>query len=275
MGLGSFNLSEFSPRLLAALGYTIVSLFLFALFPLISGAGQGIHLLARGEGACELISGGVRFDRMAPVGTANSPNAVDWSGSDILTVTQTSGAETCTASTAPTAVPYYTPTGEKFTPTAAAVIDAGIAGWQDPASMFQDQPGLVGLVIGAIALIIGIGPLVIVGVLGYKALSYFRGSGAGGIAVGLMAALGAVIVVSLLATFVDFISIAYNAISPDRFSVYDTSLAALAGTIRQFWGVIFVASFLGLGGMFAFQGYQRYRQGRSGGMGKGESQMLG
>ena len=295
MSFGSFNLSAFSPRLMMALGYTIAALFLFAVFPLISGAGNTVFLEARSGGSCELVNGGTRFDKLALQKTVNnrvvSVDHTNWGSTtnsataqDVLEITQTSGASTCQARVLESATAdlnsatYYLPSGETVTidlPEAAAnvaVVPSTVATWVGPASMFQDQAGLVALVVGAIALIIGIGPLVVIGALGYTVLNIFRSNG-GGMAMMLMAALGAVIVVSLLGTYVDFISITYDAIDADRFTVYTQNLASLAGTIRQFWGVIFVASFLGLGGLVAYQGYQKFGGGGKGATKSGETQM--
>ena len=283
MNLGNFNLSMFGPRLMLALGYTIGALFFFALFPMISGAGNTIHLESRGEGSCETVNGGVRFDKLALQKTVSgNPLSVDetnWGSAtagDVVTIVQNSGtAGECQfpSGTNVASATYYLPTGETLTLTAKGTpdedIDATVATWVGPSSIFQDQPGLVAMVVGAVALVIGIGPLVIIGALGYQVLSYFKSDGMG-VSMMLMAALGAVIVVSLLGTFVDFISVTYDAIDAARFTVYTQSLASLAGTIRQFWGVIFVASFLGLGGMIAYQGYQKVK---GTGPAQGESQM--
>ena len=85
--------------------------------------------------------------------------------------------------------------------------------------------------------------------------------------------MGAIVCVSMLDIFIDFISISYDAIDPNRFSIFEGGLAGLGFTIKQFWSVIFIVSFFGLAGM-AFKGWWGGRQQRATAGGSGESQLL-
>lgn len=114
--------------------------------------------------------------------------------------------------------------------------------------MFTDNATLVDVVIGALALLIGVSPMSVLGMIGYYILNKFDME-QGTIATIIMVVLGAVITVSLLSTFIGFISTAYDAIDANRFSVFNTGLANLAVVIKQFWGVVLIVSFFGLGAL--------------------------
>ena len=294
----NFDMSSFSPKLIAAIVYTVAALFAFALFPTFNGAAQMWHLEARQDGACETKSG-TRFDRVVPMandrlaeafhgkaGEFGDPNKYDWSKG--ITVAQAATAGTChllSAFTAETAGFYevnklLTADGTTVTSivadTGAIAANAGItdgATWQKPASMFNDNRAIINIIIGATVLIIGIGPIMILGGVGLYLLNTFAG-GVSGPTKFLVGTLGAIVAVTLLGSFTDFISVSYDAVDPLRFTMYEHSIASLAGTIKQFWGLIFAAGWVGLGGYFGWQAFQNYRGSKNSGGGSG-SQVLG
>ena len=294
----NFDMSSFSPKLIAAIVYTVAALFAFALFPTFNGAAQGWHLEARQDGACETKSG-TRFDRVLPLaantaasvflgkgGEYNDPNKYDWGKG--LTVTQDGTAGTCHITSAFTAETdgYYgvnkllsadgTVVSGVVAATGAIAANADLtngATWERPASMFNDNRAIINIIIGATVLIIGIGPIMILGGVGLYLLNTFSG-GMTGPTKFLVGTLGAIVAVTLLGSFTDFISISYDAMDPDRFTMYEHSIASLAGTIKQFWGLIFAAGWVGLGGYFGWQAFQNYRGSRSSGGGS-DSQVLG
>ena len=290
----NFDISSFPWKLIGAIVYSVGALFAFALFPTFVGAGQGIHLEARDDGSCEYQ--GQRFDRVVIMNDSSDrldANEYDW-GSYGGTVTQATNAcevavgamTSLAAHTASSTVSVLTATGNEIkSVTVATAFTAGnadgkltfptTAEWESPKPMFNDNRSLVNIIIGAMVLIIGIGPIIVIGMIGYKLLGMFAG-GMSGPAKFLVAALGAVIAVSLLSTFTDFISIAYNAVDADRFTAFGTGLASLAATIRQFWAVIFVASFVGLGGYYGWGAAQQMRgRGRGRRGGRAEGSMMG
>ena len=251
MGL-NFDLSGFHIKLMAAIIYTVGALFAFAMFPLFNGAAQGFHLEARQEGSCE-TKAGVRFDRVVQIakvtgapnfnggtGEFEDPNKYDWSEAGI-TIERDGTTDVChTASTA--AAPGDNFEDKKLltadgtvvnlaaTATAASNLDLASGNkWASPANFLQDNRTIVNVVIGVLVLIIGIGPIAILGSIGKYLLDTFAG-GMGGAMKFLVATLGAVIAVTLLGTFVDFIDLAYDAVSSDRYTMYDVSIACLLYT---------------------------------------------
>ncbi len=280
MGLLNFDIGSFSPKLIAAIIYTVGALFAFALFPTFNGAAQGWHLEARQEGSCETKEG-TRFDRVVVVATSTSssgfngtegefedPNKYDWNEghtvsessdacatSAVLTGNSAAGAKLMAAD--------GTLVGKSDGSTATtAVWDSGTK-WASPASMFNDNRAIVNILIGVTVLLIGVGPIALLGGIGIYLLNTFAG-GMSGASKFLVATLGAIVAVTLLGNFTDFISIAYDTVDSDRFTMYGHSLARLAGTIKQFWGLIFAAGWVGLGGYFGWQAFQRYKAARSG-----------
>ena len=292
-----FNIAGFSPRLLGTIVFAVGLLFAYALFPMFSGAAQGFFLSARDDGSC--IANGNRFDRITPVDSENDldPNNYDWSlgpnstaaltaagvGSGVYTVIQLSGSgneKKCALEISSTPTPVagndkvLTATGQELSiswSTTAEITGSSIE-WKKPAAMFNDNRTLVNIIIGATILIIGIGPIVVLGSIGEQMLSRFAG-GMSGPARYLLATLGASIIFVLMGSFTDFISIAYEAVSVDRYTMYSTTLAGLAITVKQWWGVIFAAGFVGVGGYFAWGGVQKMRSGSRGGRGIRDSQM--
>ena len=137
--------------------------------------------------------------------------------------------------------------------------DAGnSAVWNSPANFLQDNRTIVNVVIGVLVLIIGIGPIAILGGIGKYLLDTFSGGMSGAMKF-LVATLGAVIAVTLLGTFVDFIDLAYDAVDSARYTMYDVSIASLASTIKQYWGLIFIAGWVALGSYFGWQAFQKFR----------------
>ncbi len=292
MGL-NFDLSGFHIKLMAAIVYTVGALFAFAMFPLFNGAAQGFHLEARQEGSCE-TKAGVRFDRVVWVSASDStptanphynggagetedPNKYNWSdgGAD---VTASSTAGKCQTAAA---VPGSAATGKLMAADGTIINVAGATAaipswgdntkWASPANFLQDNRTIVNVVIGVLVLIIGIGPIAILGGIGKYLLDTFAG-GLSGAMKFLVATLGAVIAVTLLGTFVEFIDLAYDAVSADRYTMYDVSIASLAGTIKQYWGLIFIAGWVALGSYFGWQAFQKFRGGSGSGSG---SQVMG
>ena len=286
--MDSLDLSSFSPKLMFVLGFVVISILAFAMFPMIAGAGQGVYLEAKQDGSCELAAGKVRFDRVYLSTSSIDDNAddINWATA-VSTVTAnsfTAGTSDVSEGTSKgckvdalastftgTQVYALTSTDIKFTFTPAALgglIPAGTAGWEDPASMFEDNNGLLIVIIGVIALIIGVAPMGVLGYIGYVVLQRFQMGGMSGLTLMIVSTLGAIVIVTLMGTFVDFISISYDAIDPNRFTVFNLGLASLAPTLKQFWGIIFLGSFVGLGAML----FVAVRRAGSSGMSGGESE---
>ena len=144
------------------------------------------------------------------------------------------------------------------------------AKYASPANFLQDNRTITNVVIGVLVLIIGVGPIAILGGIGKYLLDTFAGNMSGAMKF-LVATLGAVIAITLLGIFVDFIDIAYDAVDSNRFTMYDVNIASLAGTLKQYWGLIFIAGWVSLGSYFGWQAFQKIR-GRGQGMG---SQVMG
>ena len=257
--MAGMQMGDFSPKVMAAIMYAILTLLAFSVYPMLLGAGNTIHLNT--ENAC--VVNGVRFDRVLAVkqpltSTSDDANTGDWSNAAM--VTKKGSANTCVYAAGSddsagdplatnTTYRFYMPTGEYFDATGATGIgDITNSEWKAPEGMFTDNATLVDVVIGALALLIGVSPMTVLGMIGYYILNKFDME-QGTIATIIMVVLGAVICVSLLSTFITFISTAYDAIDADRFSVFNNGLANLAVVIKQFWGVVLIVSFFGLGAL--------------------------
>lgn len=278
-------MGDFSPKVMAAILYAILTLLAFSVYPMLVGAGNTIHLNT--ESAC--VTGGVRFDRIL-LTKSDEVNADNGNWANSIAISQKSTSKTCQTSELDstgltstsegvaigtgTTITAFLPTGEKKTLTFAASLTSTAAEqdvnfgttagdkaeWLPPAGMFTDNATLVDVVIGALALLIGVSPMSVLGMIGYYILNKFDME-QGTIATIIMVVLGAVITVSLLSTFIGFISTAYDAIDANRFSVFNTGLANLAVVIKQFWGVVLIVSFFGLGAML----FKTWRDSKNGG----------
>ncbi len=217
-------------------------------------------------------------------GEETDPNKYDWS--DGYTVSPGCIVQSTGLVTGTTAASFVALSGIKLLTADGTEIQAGVttadgaapvikisngAKEASPANFLQDNRTIVNVVIGVLVLIIGIGPIAILGGIGKYLLDTFAG-GLSGAMKFLVATLGAVIAVTLLGTFVEFIDLAYDAVSADRYTMYDVSIASLAGTIKQYWGLIFIAGWVALGSYFGWQAFQKFRGG--GGQGSG-SQVMG
>ena len=269
-----FDISQFSPKLIATISFAVVALISFALYPMIAGAGNTMSLNTKE--ACSV--GGVRADKVLKKEATETANSADWSNYATLGSNATGDCTIADTTVARAANEiYFTPTGEEVkVGTAGTLTEAAVLAnseWREIPSFFQDNSGLLNIIIGALALLIGVSPIAVLGGIGYMVLNRFQGEGATGITVAIVAVLGAIVGVTLLEVFVEFISISYDAIDPNRFSVFQGGLANLAVTIKRFWNVIFIASFFGLAGML-FKGWYGARKERGGqGMAR-ESQLL-
>ena len=286
--MDNMSLGDFSPKVMAAIIYSVVTLLAFSVFSMLAGAGNTLYLNT--QEVCEV--NGVRFDRvLIPPASGNTThNSADtgiWANN--LPVTEGTGG-TCTiadseisstgdpkdaagkdATNAVGTVKLYLPTGEIVNGTItsqafgtdgskfAFATGVGAPKWVDVEPMFTDNSTLVTLVIGALALLIGVSPMTTLGMLGFYILKKFD-VGGNTISTIIMVVLGAVIAVTLLSTFVAFIGNAYDAIDQNRFVVFSNGLANLAVTIKQFWGVILIVSFFGLGAML----FKTWREGQNG-----------
>ena len=262
------QMGDFSPKVMAAIMYAILTLLAFSVYPMLVGAGNTIHLNT--ENACVL--NGVRFDRLLAVkasDTTTNADSGDWDNAVVVSKTGADGCQTAAAGkdtegvaiATSTAYRFYMPTGEYVDLTGATTAIPVVGGkWRAPEGMFTDNATLVDVVIGALALLIGVSPMTVLGMIGYYILNKFDME-QGTIATIIMVVLGAIITVSLLSTFISFISTAYDAIDADRFSVFNNGLANLAVVIKQFWGVVLIVSFFGLGALL----FKTWRDQKNGG----------
>ena len=272
--MAGMQMGDFSPKVMAAIMYAILTLLAFSVYPMLLGAGNTIHLNT--ENAC--VVNGIRFDRVLLAKSSNDSVTADngdWSNGISINgaagkcqyqsnsiANKFSGGDDLlgAAGNLPAGYRIILPTGESYnggilalvssSPVATEIVweDSVTSEWKAPEGMFTDNATLVDVVIGALALLIGVSPMTVLGMIGYYILNKFDME-QGTIATIIMVVLGAVICVSLLSTFITFISTAYDAIDADRFSVFNSGLANLAVVIKQFWGVVLIVSFFGLGAL--------------------------
>ena len=182
-------MGDFSPKVMAAIMYAILTLLAFSVYPMLVGAGNTIHLNT--ENAC--VWNGIRFDRVLAVpntDTSTDADDGDWSNSLSLTKDGTGCTIGVGTAAAPnddqagndiaksTAYRFYVPTGEYqliTTPDPLAVdtTDWTSGEWKAPEGMFTDNATLVDVVIGALALLIGVSPMSVLGMIGYYILNKF------------------------------------------------------------------------------------------------------
>ena len=271
-----FDIGQFSPKLVAVITFSVIALISFSLFPMIAGAGNTMSLNM--QEACSV--GGVRTDRVLKVESGvTTANQADWSASLELEQVSADGACAITDVSEARAAgeKYWTPTGEKVSVGTAGTttVKAKLKGseWKEIPSFFEDNTGLLGIIIGALGLLIAVSPIAVLGGIGYHLLGRFQSGGGSGMTIAIVAVLGAIVGVTMLEVFVEFISISYDAIDPDRFVVFQGGLANLGVTIKRFWNIIFISSFFGLATMLFRSWYQNRRKESTAG-GYGESQLL-
>ena len=273
-----FDIGQFSPKLISSITFSVIALISFSLFPMIAGAGNTMSLNTKE--ACSV--GGVRADLVVMVESeVITANKADWSKSVGLEEVATGTSEGMCAITDVSVAralneAYWTPTGEKVKVSVAGTITEQAvlkdSEWKEVPSFFEDNTGLLTIIIGALALLIAVSPIAVLGGIGYMLLGKFQGGGGNGMSVAIIAVLGAIVGVTLLEVFVEFISVSYDAIDPERYSVFQGGLANLGVTIKRFWNIIFIASFFGLATMLFKNWYQGKRQKAT--QGYGESQLL-
>lgn len=257
--MDKMNLGDFSPKVMAAILYAVVTLLAFSVYPMLVGAGNTIHLNT--ENACVLK--GARFDRVLLLPTGNSnvtadngnwehsfPVAKDGDSDDCVVsvyaasaALKLSDAARTTITKDDTGYKIILPTGEDGTAGNPSLTSNALAAgsqttiadsakWEAPVDMFTENSTLVNVVIGALALLIGVSPMSVLGMIGYYILNKFDME-QGSISTIIMVVLGSIIAVSLLSTFISFISTAYDAIDASRFTVFEGGLANLAVVIKQ------------------------------------------
>ena len=273
--LGTMDISQFSPRLIMVITFSLLALITFSMFPMVAGAGNTVKLHTEEAG----VVNSTRADKILKIEAGvQNVNKADWSESITLSETTGGGCAIDDVSVArPASEQYWLPTGQKArVGTAGTLTEKAVlkdCTWEGVEPFFQDSTGLLLIIIEALGLLIAVSPIGVLGSIGYMILSRFQGGGMTGLTLAIISVLGAIVCVSMLGVFIDFISITYNAIDPNRFSLFEGGLAGLGVTIKQFWSVIFIVSFFGLAGM-VFKGWWTGRQRQSAGGGYGESQLL-
>ena len=272
-----FDIGQFSPKLVSVITFSVIALISFSLFPMIAGAGNTMSLNT--QEACSV--GGVRTDRVLKVESGvTSANQADWSNFvELEEVSSNSACAITDVSVARAAgEKYWTPTGEKVSiGTAGTTSDKAVlkgSEWKETPAFFEDNTGLLNIIIGALGLLIAVSPIAVLGGIGYTLLGKFQGGGGSGMTVAIVAVLGAIVGVTMLEVFVEFISISYDAIDPDRFVIFQGGLANLGVTIKRFWNIIFISSFFGLATMLFRAWYQNRQRSTANAGGYGESQLL-
>ena len=227
----------FSRGMLVLVGIVVVAMMLFSVTPYFVNISNAFH---KSDGACVLASTGTRFDTLAPKGSLTDVNKFDWAGSSDR-IRLTKGTSDVCAGTVAANTSYFLPGGETFTHGTGTTIPKTEAEWKAPSKIYQDNASIIQLVVDGFALIVGAAPiLAIVGVGGFLSIRLAPSGSIIGIIISLLTA---IIALAFFTQMVNFIEIAYLAIEAKRFSVFSNSLAGLAVTVRQFWGVLSIVAF--------------------------------
>ena len=139
--LGSMDISQFSPRLILVISFTVIALIAFSVFPMIVGAGNTVKLNT--EEACTV--NGVRTDKVLKVETGvTNANKADWSESIALSETTAGKCAIDDISVARAAGEiYWLPTGQKVkVETAGTTSDKAVlknSEWEDVPRFFPGQ----------------------------------------------------------------------------------------------------------------------------------------
>lgn len=272
MGMMDMNMSGFAMKVGALILGALVLMVALQVFPMVVDIANDLNLMTKSSAVWE-TSGGKRFDRVM-LQTTTIKNAYDASGANASTLwvtPNTNGtiAHACTDG----AVTVRLPGDQQLAGTCASnVITVTGVKAATPLRFLAKNVGLIGIVVAAVALIVSLAPLGMLAGVGYMFLGRFF-AGMGTMTKVIVSVIGVVIGGTVLLTFVEFIDVAYSAINGHRFTVYGSGLGSLSTVITDFWGVIMVIGLMILGSVFTFQGVQRYRASRRGGMGGGGSAM--
>ncbi len=262
------NMSGFTKAVVGMIVGALVLMVGLQIYPMIVDVGNDINLMTKPGATSVLEYNGKRFDRAAiKVSTHDGPE--DYASSAWLKVANTSvGFDFPSGTTLTTAADtVILPNGTEITETAAGAADEHFVQSNvkqaSPVKFLQKNTALIGIVIQAIALLLSLAPMGMLGGVGYMFLGKFA-TGMSTISRVIVATIGVVIGGTVLVTFVGFIDVAYAAIDGNRFTVFGSGLGTLATTITDFWGVLFAIGIIVLAGVFGFQGIKSYR-GRQGG----------
>ena len=264
------DMSGFTKAVVGMIVGALILMVALQVFPMIVDIGNDIFLMTRPSGAAIAEINGKRFDKVA-VRTNDKDAPEDFESSDWATISVASGGVLTLNPAPPSSAPktLILPGGTEITETtsteATTFTNTGIK--QAKAVRFLQKGSLlITTVITAIALLLSVAPLAMLGGVGYMFLGRFT-TGMSSITRVIVAVIGVVIGGTVLTTFVTFIDVAYVAIDGKRFSVFASGLGSLATTLTEFWGVIFAIGLIVQASVFAFQGIGRYRRMRSGGGG--------
>ena len=260
------NMSGFTTAVVGLIVGALILMVALQVYPMVVDIGNDIHLMTKNGGVWEV--NGKRFDRVA-FKTADKTKPEQFDSTDWVTPTGTN-VIACPAEATPAGTLILPGGSEVSHPlcasSASTITDGKVA---SPVRFLQKNTSLISIVVQAVALLLSLAPLGMLGGVGYMFLGRFS-TGMSTMSRVITAVIGVVIGGTVLVTFVDFIDIAYSAIDGARFTVFASGLGSLANVITDFWGVLFIISMLVLGGVFSFQGYKSYK-GRSGG---GDSAMV-
>ena len=272
MGLGNLgDVGDIGGLVGSVIGLAIAAIILLTFAPQIAGDIDNIAIQSKDH--CSVS--GERFLRVVPKGTAADGDAA-WaaSGTSKKVLSSTTCAVWTKAGTgAGSFVTYYTPKG-----TAVQYTEAGGTGADTWTAGFQSAPewetasksltalsggSLVGLLFGAMAILLPAGALGFLGYFGGQLVK--QNIGGGTLAVAIGATVCVVIIGSVLPEIFEPLDALFIALDGDRYQVYDEGIGKLGGILGNFLGISLIGGLITLG-VLLWKGREGPGQSSSGSM---------
>ena len=245
MGLGELgNMGDLGKMVGGTVALAIAAIVLLTFAPQIAGDIDGISVQSKDH----CVMNGERFNRVVEAANTVTNGTEAWNtASGHKRVSNNAGI--CKLTSVADKV-YFSPKGSLVWTTSTAG-DEDIAGseWRGASKSLTALAGgsLVGLLFGAMAILLPAGALGFLGYLGAQLVQ--QNIGGGTLAVAIGATVAVVLVGSLLPEIFEPLDDLYNALDGNRYQVYDEGIGKLGGILGNFLGISLIGGLITLGVM--------------------------
>ena len=256
MGLGNLgDVGNIGGLVGSVIGLAIAAIILLTFAPTIAGDIDAIAV----QTSDHCLHGGERFHRVVDKGTYATADLAWAAATSYQSVVMTASATTCTAGSLTGA---YTPKGSELT--LASGVLAGSTWTLASRSLTALSGGsLVGLLFGAMAILLPAGALGFLGYFGGQLVK--QNIGGGTLAVAIGATVAVVIIGSVLPEIFEPLDALFVALDGNRYAVYDEGIGKLGGILGNFLGISLIGGLITLG-VLLWKGREGPGQSSSGSM---------
>ena len=256
MGLGNLgDVGNIGGLVGSVISLAIAAIILLTFAPQIAGDIDAIAIQKNDH----CLYGGERFTRVVDSGSHTSADAAWAAATSYQSVALTATATTCTAGTLTGA---FTPKGTQLT-LSAGVLTGSV--WTNASKSLTALSGgsLVGLLFGAMAILLPAGALGFLGYFGGQLVK--QNIGGGTLAVAIGATVAVVIIGSVLPEIFEPLDALFVALDGNRYAVYDEGIGKLGGILGNFLGISLIGGLITLG-VLLWKGREGPGQSSSGSM---------